>query len=101
MQVEFALDGTVTKVDKGYCEFFQTSEPELLSKPFLMKIHPDELGPFCDFLQKFNADQPFGHVVHRAIVPNGTTYLTEWAGQVILDNDGQMIGTRSQGRILP
>ena len=79
------LDGYFRKVNPAFCLLMEYSEQELLAKPLVKLIHPDEQKRVMTNLEKFNkGDKPF-YFENRCITKSGKVKWLAWTSTPALD----------------
>lgn len=94
----FRADGTLTFVNRAYCEYFGKSSTDLLGRSFLQLIpESDRIIPLqkISFLGQTKGSTRYEYRVIRA---DGSLRWHEWTDQAVCDGVGEVIEFQSIGR---
>lgn len=94
----FKKDGTLTFVNKAYCDYFNTTEEELLGKSFYFLI-PQEDRKIIE--QNHASLSKANEVVvyeHRVILANQEIRWQQWIDRVFFDDEGEVFEFQAVGR---
>ncbi|MBL8080034.1 MAG: PAS domain S-box protein [Anaerolineales bacterium] len=93
----FKHDGTLTYVNRFYCEYYKSSPDELLKKNLFEMIPDDEQ----EFVRKkylsLNMDQPYVTYEFEAFDTNGRPRWQRWTDRALFDQNGEIIEFQSIG----
>jgi PAS domain S-box-containing protein len=90
-------DNTMTFVNEAYCRFFGMTRDELLSKPALAFVYPDDLPHVHAAIAMISREKPVVTYEHRVYDPAGELRWHHWTDRAIYDGD-QIIEYQSVGR---
>jgi PAS domain S-box-containing protein len=74
-------DGFFQKVSSGFIETLGFSEQELLAKPFVEFVHPDDVQPTIDIMKPLTLGKPVVRFLNRYICKNGSYKWLEWTAR--------------------
>lgn len=93
----FLPNGTLTFVNKAYCNYFEKGFEELIGKNFLELVPEDNHEIIIDNLKKLNKDNPTNTVEHKVINGDGKISWQRWIDQAYFDTEGNIIEIQSVG----
>ncbi|HXK93794.1 MAG TPA: PAS domain S-box protein, partial [bacterium] len=94
----FNPDGTLTYVNKAYCDYFHMKKEELIGLNFMTFLPEEDQHRMREHLRQFSPDQPIRSIQHRTILPDGLVRWQHWTDQAIFNRDGTLIEFQSVGR---
>lgn len=97
MIVRWEIDGTLTYVNKNYCEDMRTTEEALLGSNFLEWTDEENRRAIVEKLQKLTPENPVQASVHEVVNTEGERLWHQWVDRVIFDSDGNVIEVQSVG----
>jgi PAS domain S-box-containing protein len=74
-------DGFFQKVSSGFIETLGFSEQELLAKPFVEFVHPDDVQQTIDIMKPLKLGEPVVRFLNRYICKNGSYKSLEWTAR--------------------
>ncbi len=93
----FKPDGTLTFVNSAYCEYFNSSEDELLGTSFFRFI-PEAVRPqVMEHFTSLNKDRPSVRYEHQVVAPNGEIRWQQWIDHALFDRFGDILEYQSIG----
>lgn len=90
-------DTTVTFVNDAYCRYSNVRPEEVLGKPFIADVHPDDRAFVLQHLHSATPENPTLFSENR-IIRNGQTVWMQWINQVFFDQQGRATEIQSVGR---
>lgn len=90
-------DTTLVFVNDAYCRFFGVQPQDVLGKPFLDFIHPDDQDRVRDLILTTSRERPTVTMENRVIV-NQQIYWMQWIDRVSFDQQGNVTEIQSVGR---
>lgn len=94
----FTADGTLTFVNRAYCEFVGKDESDLLGTPLYVDMPVDEQDRVREYFTTFTYDQPIRTNENRLQSANGDERDFAWSNFAEFDNRHVIIGFQSVGR---
>jgi PAS domain S-box-containing protein len=91
-------DGTITYVNRNYCEYFGKQIHEFLGHTFLPAIPPEDQALVAEAISKLGDGVSTVTVQHRVILPGGEIRWHEWTNRPLLDGRGNLLEIQSTGR---
>ncbi|MCX7998149.1 MAG: PAS domain S-box protein, partial [Leptospiraceae bacterium] len=93
------LQGNYTFVNKAFCEKFGYAPEQLLGKPYIPTVHPEDVGK-CNqvVLQLLESPDNLIQVELRKPNPKGGFFETEWEFSTILDEEGKIQEIQAVGK---
>lgn len=68
----FSPDGKLRFVNQALCDFFSKTRSELLGKPTIHMVHPDDREVFTALVAGLDVNNRYGSVQHRVNTPDGS-----------------------------
>lgn len=93
----FLPDGTLTFVNKAYCEYFSMEYNELLGKNFLDFIPLNQRLKVIEYFSSLTNDKPVITYVHQITFKDGSTRWQRWTDRAIFDINGNVVEYQSIG----
>lgn len=97
MVVRVTPGGLFTYVNDAYCETFGKRQEELLGKPFIPLVHPDDVDETLAAMKKLSAPPYRAHMEQRAMTVRGYRWIS-WHDYAIRDEMGQIVEIQTIGR---
>ncbi len=94
----FRPDTTLTHVSDAYTQAFQRTREQLLGRPFLELVPPDQHPAIWIKLRSLTPQRPFQSYHHPVQHADGTTGVQLWTDRAIFTAQGELIGYESIGR---
>jgi len=94
----FKPDGTLTFVNKAYCQYFGKKESELLGKTFFSFIPKEQSIVVKDYLSTFSQNDFVKTIEYQVCLSNGDFRWQEWTDRAIFNTSGEIIEFQSIGR---
>lgn len=93
------LQGNYTFVNKAFCEKFGYAPEQLIGKPYIPTVHPEDVGK-CNqvVLQLLESPDNLIQVELRKPNPKGGFFETEWEFSTILDEQGKIQEIQAVGK---
>jgi PAS domain S-box-containing protein len=76
-----SADGFLKKISSAFIETLGFSEQELLAKPFVEFVYPDDLKATIDIMKSLTLGEPVVRFSNRYICKNGTYKWLEWTAR--------------------
>jgi PAS domain S-box-containing protein len=92
----FLPDTTLTFVNDSYCRYWKKTRDELLGRPFLEFIPPEERAAVMDRIQRLQHGSDSHE--HAVYLPDGTQGWHHWINSAILDRQGRVVEYQGVGR---
>lgn len=90
-------NGNLTYVNRRYCEFFGKTPEELIGKPFLPLIPPEDRESVKANMAGLSCANPVQTHEHRVIAPNGEIRWQRWTDHAICDHSGNILEFQGSG----
>ncbi len=94
----FKPDGTLTYVNKAYCDYFNKRREDLVGHSFMPLIPAEDQPILNASLASITPENPVTVVQHRVILDDGSTRWQEWTDTFLYDDDGNFIEGQAVGR---
>lgn len=94
----FNPDGTLTFVNKAYCDYFKMTKEDLIGANFMNFLPEKERPRLREYLSRFSPANPIQTIQHNTILPDGQIRWQYWIDQAIFDPDGTLLEFQSVGR---
>ena len=94
----FKPGGTLTFVNKAYCDYFGTSPQQILGKSFYQFLPEEERKNVEQRLKGLSLENPTITYEHKVIKPDGSIAWQQWTDRAIFDEQGRVIEYQSVGR---
>ena len=98
MICRFLPDTTLTFVNKGYCDYFNTPLENLLGHSFLELVPEDQHQAILDHLDHIAKSREIIRYQHQVMMPNGALRWHEWTDYPIYDENDTLVEFQSVGR---
>lgn len=83
-------DGTITFVNKAYCDYLSKTEDELIGQDFFQWIPEKSRHEIRDHLQTLNPTKPMTTYEHQVVAADGTIRWQECTDQMLLSEQGHL-----------
>jgi PAS domain S-box-containing protein len=93
----FLPDGTLTLVNKTYCDYFGKRKEELLGHNFFQFIPEPEREKVRRHFLSLTREEPMITYEHQVIAPDGTTRWQQWTDRALADETGAVKEYQSIG----
>jgi PAS domain S-box-containing protein len=94
----FLPDGTHVFVNEAYCRYFGLKRDEILGHRFRPQIPAEDEEHVRAFFASLTPDHPVDIIVHRIMMPDGSTRWQRWSDRAIFDASGSVTEFQSVGR---
>jgi PAS domain S-box-containing protein len=94
----FKPDGTLTYVNRVYCEYFGKTCEELLGTNFISLAQADFSQKLTEHFKSFSVNNPVQRFEQFDFLPNGKKRWREWIARGVFDEQGQLTEIQSTGR---
>ncbi|MFB3785490.1 MAG: PAS domain S-box protein [bacterium] len=94
----FNPDGTLTFVNRAYCDYFKRKKDDLIGANFMTFIPDEDRRRLREHLSRFSPANPIQTIQHTTVLPDGQVRWQHWIDQAIFDRDGMLIEFQSVGR---
>lgn len=98
MICRFLPDGTLTFVNKSYCQYFNREKEDLVNQNFFQFIPEDAQASVRDRFLSLTPSNPAVTYEHQVIAPDGSISWQEWTDKALFDERGELIEFQSVGR---
>ena len=98
MICRFFPDGTLTFVNKTYCQYFQKEKDALLNQNFFQFIPSKEQSVVRNRFMSLSPEQPTTTYEHQVIAPDGSILWQEWTDKALFNENGDAIEFQSIGQ---
>ena len=86
----FLPDGTLTLVNKTYCDYFGKRKEELLGHNFFQFIPEPDREPVRRHFSSLTREEPMITYEHQVIAPDGTMRWQQWTDRALVDEKGKV-----------
>jgi PAS domain S-box-containing protein len=93
----FLPDGTLTLVNKTYCDYFGKSKEELLKHNFFQFIPEEDRETVKRHFLSLTREEPMITYEHQVIAPDGTIRWQQWTDRALMDETGTVKEYQSIG----
>lgn len=93
----FLPDGTLTLVNKTYCDYFGKSKEELLGHNLFQFIPEPEREQVRGHFLSLTREEPMRTLEHQVIAPDGTIRWQQWTDRALVDETGTVMEYQSIG----
>ncbi len=93
-----APDGTVSFVNRAYCQYFGRSEEELIGRKFMPLIPEEDQPGVREYFRSLSPENPVATHERRVILPDGDVRWQRWTNRAIVDDAGEVIEFQGTGR---
>lgn len=93
----FQPDGTLTYVNKVYCEYFGKTRDELIGTSFIPRTSAGS-QKYIEYFKSFTPEQPIHVFEQDETLPDGARRWREWVDRGFFNNHGQLVEIQSTGR---
>ena len=94
----FLPDGTLTFVNRAYCDYFGKTEPELIGNSFMPLIPEDDHAMIDNAQKLLTPANPVVEYEHRVVLPSGEIRWQSWTDRAVYDDNGVVIEYQAVGR---
>ncbi len=98
MICRFFFDGTLTFVNKAYCQYFNKKKAELMGSNFFAFIPDSDQENVKKHFMSLSSENPMITYEHQVIAPDGALRWQEWTDRAIFNNHGRLVEFQSIGR---
>lgn len=95
MICRFLPDGTLTFVNKTYCQYFHKEKDTLLNRNFFQFIPLEEQQTIRERFMSLSPEQPTTTYEHQVIAPDGELLWQEWTDKALFNENGDVIEFQS------
>jgi len=88
-------DGTITFLNKAYCDYLSKTEDELIGRNFFQWIPEKSRHEIRDHLQTLNPTKPMTTYEHQVIAPDGTIRWQERTDRMLFSEQGRFLEYQS------
>jgi PAS domain S-box-containing protein len=93
----FAPDGTLSFVNKSYCQYFDKTRDELVNENFFQFIPKEERDKVKTHFVSLTQEKPAISYEHQVLMPNGKVRWQRWTDRALFDEDGKLYQYQSVG----
>ncbi len=97
----FSPDGTLTFVNKAYCDYFAKKEVDLIGTSFIPLIPEPDQKRVKGHYSSLTKENPVGEVEHRVLDGQGQVRWQRWIDRALFDQDGNLCEYQSVGWEIP
>jgi two-component system cell cycle sensor histidine kinase/response regulator CckA len=94
----FRSDGTLTFVNKAYCNYFDRSAAELVGYNFFHFIPEEERETVRRHFQSLTPSHPLDTYEHKVVDRNGELRWQQWTDRALFSAEGELIEFQSLGQ---
>ncbi|MCU0594314.1 MAG: PAS domain S-box protein [Desulfobacterota bacterium] len=84
----FLPDGTLTLVNKTYCDYFGKRKEDLLGRDFFQFIPDSERETVRSHFLSLTVEEPLCTYEHQVIAPDGSLHWQQWTDRALADEKG-------------
>ncbi len=93
----FLPDGSLTFVNRAYCDYFKSKEEDLIGQNFLQFIPEDDRARVRDQFMSLTKEIPIATHEHQVIGPDGSIQWQQWTDRALFDDHGKAVEYQSIG----
>ena len=93
----FLPDGTLTLVNKTYCEYFAKRKEDLLGRNFFQFIPEADRETVRSHFLSLSREEPMCTYEHQVVAPDGTLHWQQWTDRALADGKGEVKEYQSIG----
>ncbi len=93
----FDVESRLTFVNDAYCAKLGRSRDELLGRPWIPLVHPDDVDAIFAVLPQIEQPPYRACVDARSLTPEGERWIA-WEGSAIVDSRGRIVEVQAVGR---
>jgi len=85
----FLPDGTLTFVNRAYCQYFEKDREELMGQNFFQFIPDEDREKVRSYIKSLSQETPVISYEHQVIWPNGEIRWQQWTDRALFDETGR------------
>lgn len=93
----FLPDGTLTFVNKSYCDYFGCKREYLIGQNFFQFMPSEERESVSAHFTSLTKERPMVTYEHQVIAPDGTPRWQQWTDRALFDGNGHLKEYQSLG----
>jgi PAS domain S-box-containing protein len=93
----FTPDGTLSFVNKSYCQYFDKTRDELLNENFFQFIPEEEREKVKTHFESLTQEKPAISYEHQVLMPDGKLGWQRWTDRALFDEDTKLYQYQSVG----
>ena len=97
LMCRFLPDGTLTFVNRNYCEYFSRNSEHLIGQNFFQFIPEEERQEVQHRFSSLTKESPVITYEHQVIASDGARRWQQWTDRALFDNDGNLKEYQSLG----
>ncbi|MBW2063323.1 MAG: PAS domain S-box protein [Deltaproteobacteria bacterium] len=86
----FLPDGTLTFVNRAYCQYFEKDREELVGQNFFLFIPNEDQEKVRSYIKSLSQETPVISYEHQVIWPNGEIRWQQWTDRALFDEKGRL-----------
>ena len=97
LMCRFLPDGTLTFVNRNYCDYFSRNSEHLIGQNFFQFIPEEERQEVKHRFSSLTRESPVITYEHQVIASDGARRWQQWTDRALFDNDGNLKEYQSLG----
>ncbi|MGD8521417.1 MAG: PAS domain S-box protein [Desulfobacterales bacterium] len=93
----FKSDGTLSFVNKSYCQYFGKTRDELVNENFFQFIPEEDREKVKTHFESLTAEKPAISYEHQVLMPDGKLRWQRWTDRALFDEDAKLYQYQSVG----
>ena len=93
----FAPDGTLSFVNKSYCQYFGKTRDELMNENFFQFIPQEDREKVKTHFESLSQEKPAISYEHQVLMPDGKLRWQRWTDRALFDEDAKPYQYQSVG----
>ena len=94
----FLPDTTLIYVNNAVCRYFGKNREELVGRPFVSFLPPEEQHQVASVLSSLTPEHPVGEIESQVIMPDGSRRWLSWLNYAFFDEQGRAQEFQAVGR---
>ena len=93
----FKPDGTLSYVNKSYCQYFGKTRDELVDENFFQFIPQEDREKVSSHFESLTQEQPAISYEHQVLMPDGKVRWQRWTDRALFDEEAKLYQYQSIG----